>query len=265
MEASTLAEQNDIKVKGQDALKLRKNYVLYEKTTSIAKNEEWLCSGLNRSQKMNATDFTKTDTTMNKLQNVSGAGRKPDHRLIDLSNVNVSLGLNQHQSTSEELKNTKTGGYDTEISWKRQERNDPKKKYKQRAEHFKKIKSFFENCSDSKHSDCKTTQMSQKEKIEIGSKEWRNLTPSGKTDSGHVTDRKTSNIDNIFKDDKSICSGLERNYVKGLQHNKRLFMTYIPDFNDIEYEHKGHSFPDKGFEMIHSKYCKRGYIDEFKI
>lgn len=110
----------------------------------------------------------------------------------------------------EELKNTKTGGYDTEISWKRQERNDPKKKYKQRAEHFKKIKSFLENCSASKHSDCKTTQMPQKEKIEIGSKEWRNLTPSGKTDSWHVTDRKTSNIDNIFKDDKSISSGLER-------------------------------------------------------
>lgn len=108
------------------------------------------------------------------------------------------------------MQNTRTGGYGTEIGWKGQERNDPQKKYKQRAEHFKKIKSFWENCSDGKHSVCKTTQMPQKEKNEIGSKEWRNLTPPGKTDSGHVTERKTSNIDKIFKDDKSICSGLDR-------------------------------------------------------
>lgn len=54
---------------------------------------------------MNASDFTKTNTTMNKPQNVSGAGRKPDHRLKELSNVNVSLGLNQHQSTSSRLQN----------------------------------------------------------------------------------------------------------------------------------------------------------------
>lgn len=112
----------------------------------------------------------------------------------------------------EELKNTRTGGYGTEIGWKGQGKNDPKKKYKQRAEHFQKIKSFWENFSAGKHSVCKTTQMPQKEKIEIGGKEWRNITPSGKTYSRHVTDRKTSNIyiDNIFKDDKSICSGLDR-------------------------------------------------------
>lgn len=54
---------------------------------------------------MNESDFTKTDTTMNKLQNVSGAGRKPDHRLKELSNVNVCLGLNQRQSTSSRLQN----------------------------------------------------------------------------------------------------------------------------------------------------------------
>lgn len=61
---------------------------------------------------MNASDFTKTDTTMNKLQNVSGTGRKPDHRLIKLSNLNVSHGLNQHQSTSSRLQNfiLKVGG-----------------------------------------------------------------------------------------------------------------------------------------------------------
>lgn len=61
---------------------------------------------------MNASDFTKTDATMKKLQNVSGAGRKPDYRLKELSNVNVSLGLNQRQSTSSRLQNfiLKLGG-----------------------------------------------------------------------------------------------------------------------------------------------------------
>lgn len=107
---------------------------------------------------------------MNKLQNVSGARRKPDHRLIELSNVNVSLGLNQHQSTSKELKNSRTGGYDTEIARKEQAR---KKIYKQRAERFKELQSFWENVFPAKYSVCKTTQTQQKE--EIGSKHLPNV------------------------------------------------------------------------------------------
>lgn len=96
----------------------------------------------------------------------------------------------------EELKNTITGGCDTEIARKEQEK-------KKRAEHFKEIQSFWENFSSGKHSVCKTTQMQQKE--EIGSKQWRNITFCRKTH----TDRKTSNIDKIFKDDESVCSRLD--------------------------------------------------------
>lgn len=89
-----------------------------------------------------------------------------------------------------------------------QDRNDPKKKDKQRAGSFKEIKLFWENFSAGKQSVCKTTQMPQKEKID--SKPWSNITPSGETYSGFGIDRKTLNIDTIFKDDESICSGLER-------------------------------------------------------
>lgn len=71
--------------------------------------------------------------------------------------------------------------------------------------------SCWDTFSSGKHSVCQTTQMQQKEKIKIGSKQWGNITPFGKkTYSGHVTDRKTPNIDKIFKDDESMCSGLDR-------------------------------------------------------
>lgn len=131
------------------------------------------------------------------------------------------------------MKNTRTGGYCTEIDRKGQERNDPKKKYKQRAENFKEIKSFWENLSAGKHSVCETTQMPQKEKIEIGRKQWSNITPSGKTYSGHVTDRKTSNIDKILKDDESICSGLDRSqniYASEIPKTKTTInpLQYVP-------------------------------------
>lgn len=109
----------------------------------------------------------------------------------------------------EELKNTRTGGYDTEIVRKGQERNDLEKKNKQRPKNFKEIKSFWETFSASNHSVCKTTQMPQKENIKIGSKQGSNITPSGKTNSGNVTDRKTPDIDEQFKDDE-LCPGLDR-------------------------------------------------------
>lgn len=70
----------------------------------------------------------------------------------------------------EELKNTRTGGYDTDIARKEQAR---KKKCKQRAEHFKELQSFWENFFAAKYSVCKTTQMQQKE--EIGSKQLPNV------------------------------------------------------------------------------------------
>lgn len=74
--------------------------------------------------------------------------------------------------------------------------------------------SFWDTFSSGKHSVYKTTQMPQKEKIKIkiGSKQWGNITPSGKktTYSGHVTDRKTPNINKIFEDDESMCAGLDR-------------------------------------------------------
>lgn len=70
----------------------------------------------------------------------------------------------------EELKNSRTGGYDTEIARKEQAR---KKIYKQRAEHFKELQSFWENVFPAKYSVCKTTQTQQKE--EIGSKHLPNV------------------------------------------------------------------------------------------
>lgn len=109
----------------------------------------------------------------------------------------------------EELKNTRTGGYGMEIVRKGQERNDREKKDKQTTGNFKEIKSFWETLSVDKHSVWKTTQIPQKEKIKIGSKQGSNITPSGKTYSGNVTDRKTPNIDEQFKDDE-LCPGLDR-------------------------------------------------------
>lgn len=108
----------------------------------------------------------------------------------------------------DESNNTKTGGYGMETARRGQDRNDPEKKDQQRAGIFKEIKSFWENISAGKQSVCKTTQMPQKEKI--NSKQWNNITTSGETYSGHGIDRKTPNIDKIFKDDESICSGLDR-------------------------------------------------------
>lgn len=108
----------------------------------------------------------------------------------------------------DELNNARTGGYGMETARRGQYRNDPEKKDQQRPKNFKEIKSFWENFSAGKPSVCKTTKMPQKEKID--SKQWNNITPSGETDSGHGIDGKTFNIDKIFKDDKSICSGLDR-------------------------------------------------------
>lgn len=108
----------------------------------------------------------------------------------------------------DELKNNRTSGYGMETARRGQDRNDPEKKDKQRAGNFKEIKSSWENFFAGKQSDCKTTQMQQKEKID--SKQLSKITSSGETYSGHVTDRKTFNIDTIFKDDESICSGLDR-------------------------------------------------------
>lgn len=96
-----------------------------------------------------------------------------------------------------------------EIVRKGQERNDREKKDKQTTGNFKEIKSFWETLSVDKHSVWKTTQIPQKEKIKIGSKQGSNITPSGKTYSGDVTDRKTPNIDEQFKDDE-LCPGLDR-------------------------------------------------------
>lgn len=64
----------------------------------ILKDDESICSGLDRSQSINASEIPKTKTTISLLQNVSRIGRQPEERSEITSNMNMLHRGNQFES-----------------------------------------------------------------------------------------------------------------------------------------------------------------------